>query len=327
MRKLLALMIVFTFLSAALLLNQNGDPIVSSHTEGTKGIWTAYPGSDSYHFNSSDIAGFSQIGCLRAGFAGSWLSARNSSTGTAAQSGGNLIKVANYYSGVTSEFHRTFIRMNMSLLPIGGVIDHIFLNFTFTGGQTPYTQRTYIVLTPSQYPHDPLNMTDYALSRYDTTNLTVAYQDVDLGVHQWELNSTGRFTTGQFANASGYVYLTFMMISHQDLFHMSGPMNWEILWGDKSSLEMTVVMDGGIARWLPPIPPPDYGDFMDADKLNGIIKTFFWFIGLGGMVVIPMMVVKTTREGEGGMVGKFNGSVFWIGMFIVCLAFFFWAIS
>jgi formate-dependent nitrite reductase membrane component NrfD len=89
---------------------------------------------------------------------------------------------------------------------------------------------------------------------------------------------------------------------------------------------MTVVMTGGTNRIVPPIPPPEYGDYMNPAIMNDIIGTLMWLIGLGGMVVIPMMVYAKAKE-KGEPTGRFNGSVVLIGIFIICMALFFWAIS
>lgn len=303
-RKLIAAGILLMMLSMSLLIIPSSDTI-KAHTEATKGTWTAYPGSDSYHFNSSDIATMTQIR-REAGYGsfGSWDNARNGTTGTSGGSAvyGDFITVSNYFAGPTyTSIFRTFIRMDISALPIGGHIEHIFLNMTWTGGQYPFTQRMYVVLVPDDYPHDPMDLNDYNRKNYDPINLTVAHNDTDLGWHQWTFNNTGRIATGVTANATGSVYLTFMMISGQDLnFNhngntvYTGPANWEILWGPESGMEMTVVVSGGHFRG----PPPPFQDHTIDWLINGGMIGMIGVLGLIIMVASPYIIIKKYQNDD-----------------------------
>jgi hypothetical protein len=191
--------------------------------------------------------------------------------------------------------------------------------------------------TQNTYPHGNLELGDFSWMHYKTPAVAAGtYTETGIVPDQptnFTFGNAGLdFLTNYTSMQDSDLSLGFMMITELDQLGNDNMSYYRILnpittggmyeIGNQQNVHLTIEYVGGMGRGENYYPP------LTRDiELLYMVKSLLWFIGLGGMIVTPMMVVKTTREGEGGLAGRFNGSVFWVGLFIVFLAFFFWAIS
>jgi hypothetical protein len=332
MKRLIVIGITFLMLSVMFI------PSASAVVWPTKGTWSAFP--DDYSFwvgnktGSADLNYSKTIDCPAGpGYSYGWSGMYNASNGARM---GELftpnVQVMTMYDNSSKTFNsrRAFIRFDLSELPVGGVVKNITFNITWSG--TDHFN-SYIVLANDTTgpPSYPLLLGDYHIAHYDLLGKVVSNQTFHVSaVTHYYFNSTGRtIMASSLNNTDPHLYITLMIIGYWERIGKEphALMNNEGGTASQASVDMTIVLNGASEFILRALAAEPWPYNWDAEDMTGLLRTLLWFIGLGGMVIIPMMVIKTAREGEGGMAGKFNGSVFWIGMFIVCLAFFFWAIS